>query len=178
MYISLSRRAFGHQFGEYPATLQRGFSLIEVIMFIVIISVALAGILLVMNQVTRHSADPMIHKQALAIAESLLEEIELQDFVAASGAPATVNVDQANRASAYHVVYNYNGFTTTGVFAVNSQTLIAGLENYTPTVTVTNASLGDISVASAGAVLITVSVDGAGCDPNPCVTLDGYRTAR
>ncbi|MFA7399281.1 MAG: prepilin-type N-terminal cleavage/methylation domain-containing protein, partial [Sideroxydans sp.] len=59
---------------------QRGISLIELIIFIVIISVALTGILLVMNTVTRHSADPLIHKQALAIAESLLEEVELMPF--------------------------------------------------------------------------------------------------
>ena len=59
---------------------QCGISLVELIMFIVIVSVALAGILLVMNTVTRSSADPLIHKQALAIAESLLEEIELMPF--------------------------------------------------------------------------------------------------
>ena len=59
---------------------QRGISLIELIMFIVIVSVALAGILLVMNVTTKSSADPLIHKQALAIAESLLEEVELMPF--------------------------------------------------------------------------------------------------
>ncbi len=59
---------------------QRGISLIELIMFIVIVSVALAGILLVMDTVTRNSADPLIHKQALAIAESMLEEVELMPF--------------------------------------------------------------------------------------------------
>ena len=59
---------------------QRGISLIELIMFIVIVSVALAGILLVMNVTTKNSADPIIHKQALAIAESLLEEVELMPF--------------------------------------------------------------------------------------------------
>lgn len=59
---------------------QRGISLVELIMFIVIVSVALAGILLVMNVTTRGSADPLVHKQALAIAESLLEEVELMPF--------------------------------------------------------------------------------------------------
>lgn len=59
---------------------QRGISLVELIMFIVIVSVALAGILLVMNVTTRGSVDPLIHKQALAIAESLLEEVELMPF--------------------------------------------------------------------------------------------------
>jgi MSHA pilin protein MshD len=59
---------------------QHGISLVELIMFIVIVGVALAGILLVMNVTTRNSADPLIHKQALAIAESMLEEVELMPF--------------------------------------------------------------------------------------------------
>ncbi len=59
---------------------QRGISLIELILFIVIISVAVAGILLVMNQVTGRSADTLVRKQALAIAESLLEEVEMMPF--------------------------------------------------------------------------------------------------
>lgn len=59
---------------------QSGISLIELIMFIVIVSVAVAGILLVLNVTTKSSADPLVHKQALAIAESLLEEVELMPF--------------------------------------------------------------------------------------------------
>lgn len=59
---------------------QRGVSLIELIIFIVIISTALIGILAVMNLTSAHSADPLIRKQALAIAESLLEEVELMPF--------------------------------------------------------------------------------------------------
>jgi MSHA pilin protein MshD len=59
---------------------QAGISLIELIMFMVIVSVGLAGILSVMTVTTRASADPMLRKQAIAIAESLLEEIQLQPF--------------------------------------------------------------------------------------------------
>jgi MSHA pilin protein MshD len=59
---------------------QAGVSLVELIMFIVIVSIAVTGILLVMNKVTAHSADALIHKQSLAIAESLLEEVELMPF--------------------------------------------------------------------------------------------------
>lgn len=59
---------------------QRGISLIELIMSIVIIGIALTGVLQMMNLVTSHSADPLVHKQALAIAESLLEEVELMPF--------------------------------------------------------------------------------------------------
>ena len=152
-----------------PARLkQAGISLIELIIFIVIISVALTGILLVMNQVTAHSADPLVRKQALAAAESLMEEIQLQDFPAALGAPATVAVTKDNRTD-YHVVTDYNGFATTGIYALNDGTApIVGLGGYNASVTVTDATLGTVLAGSA--VRITVTVGD--------VTLDGYRTWR
>ena len=59
---------------------QRGISLVELILFMVIISVAVAGVLLVMNKVTGQSSDALIRKQALAIAESVLEEVEAMPF--------------------------------------------------------------------------------------------------
>src|SRR3954464_7690730 len=59
---------------------QRGMSLIEVAVFIVVVGVALAGIVALYSQLTRASVDPMVRKQALAIASSLLEEIELRAF--------------------------------------------------------------------------------------------------
>ena len=155
---------------------QRGISLIELIMFIVIVSVALAGILLVMNTVTRGSANPLLHKQALAAAESLLEEIELQDFISASGVPNAVT--QANRASEYHIVSNYHGFpndATTGIYSVGGAP-IAGLENYNASVTVVGAALGTgaATIAAGSAVLITVRVT----DPqNNPIEVSGYRTA-
>lgn len=59
---------------------QRGMTLIELIVFIVVVSLGLAGVLTVFNAVVRSSADPLVTKQALAVADSLLEEILLKDF--------------------------------------------------------------------------------------------------
>jgi MSHA pilin protein MshD len=59
---------------------QGGVTLIEMIMFIVIISVGLAGIIGVMNLTTGQSADPVRRKQALILAEGLLEEVERANF--------------------------------------------------------------------------------------------------
>ncbi len=152
---------------------QRGISLVELIMFIVIVSAALAGLLLVMNVTEKGSSDPLIRKQALAAAESLLEEIELQDFNSTNG--ATVTVSQANRASQYHIVRNYAGFATAGIYTVDGITPITGLANYNITsVTVTPATLGSITSGSGNAVLITVTVT----DPQGnTMQVSGYRTA-
>jgi MSHA pilin protein MshD len=59
---------------------QRGVTLVELILFIVIVGIALAGVITVMNLTTRGSVDPVRRKQALIIAEGLLEEVELAKF--------------------------------------------------------------------------------------------------
>ena len=59
---------------------QAGVTLIELILFMAIIAIALGGIISVMNLTSQRSADPVRRKQALIIAEGLLEEIELAKF--------------------------------------------------------------------------------------------------
>src|SRR5207302_2251038 len=66
---------------EGPAMLrQRGATLVELVVFIVLVSIALVSLVTAMSQFTRYSTDPLIRKQALAIAESLLDEIMLMPF--------------------------------------------------------------------------------------------------
>lgn len=152
--------------------LQRGISLVELIMFIVIVSAALTGILLVMNQVTGHSADPLVRKQALAIAESMLEEIKLQDL---SGTSCTgtlgTNALRANASS----VCDYNGYSTTGgVRDFSTNAVVPGLGGYNINgVAVTQiASLGGTSITAGSGVMITVTV----ADPTGAtVNATGYR---
>jgi MSHA pilin protein MshD len=59
---------------------QRGVTMIELILFIVIVGIAVGGIITVMSLANRGSADPVRRKQALIIAEGLLEEVELAKF--------------------------------------------------------------------------------------------------
>lgn len=59
---------------------QHGITLIEQIIFIVIVSVGVIGLVSVMSPMIRHSADPMLTKQLSAIAESLLNEALHQPF--------------------------------------------------------------------------------------------------
>jgi len=97
---------------------QRGFTLIELIIFIVVVGVGLAGILTVVNTVVKSSADPMVRKQAAALADSVLEEILLKaycDPVNATVDSTThlvtacgTNTAKASRAD-YNNVDDYNG---------------------------------------------------------------------
>jgi MSHA pilin protein MshD len=57
-----------------------GLGLVELILAIVIVGAALAGVLVVYDRAVRASADPLVRKQAIAIAESLLNEVLAQPF--------------------------------------------------------------------------------------------------
>lgn len=155
---------------------QRGISLIELIMFIVIVSVSVAGILLVMNRVTGRSADPLIRKQALAVAESMLEEIQLQDL---PGGPACAGTLGANapRTSAGNVC-DYNNYqTTAGILTFSTNANVSGLEGYNITnVTVTEiATLGGTAITPGSGVQITVTVTGPA---GTVVGASGYRLGK
>jgi MSHA pilin protein MshD len=178
------------------ALLQRGISLIELIMFIVIISVSLAGILTVMNLVTRSSADPLIHKQALAIAESLLEEVELMPFTfcdpddaSAVTATAAVVGGTGCLATTEGVVLGAEGETRGGatpfdnVDDYNAAPFVAGAvvdisgnpapPGYSAAIAVTHPAIAMGTVPVDETLRITVSVTGPDGVP---VVLDGYRT--
>jgi MSHA pilin protein MshD len=72
---------------------QLGVTLVELVVFMVIVSVALAGVLKVLEITNKGSADPLVRKQALSIAESLLLEVEQQPFT-------LCDPDDANAATA------------------------------------------------------------------------------
>lgn len=55
---------------------QRGVSFIELIMFMVIVGVAVAGVLSVYTRAVGASADPMLRKQMLSIGQALLAEVQ------------------------------------------------------------------------------------------------------
>ncbi|KAB2311574.1 pilus assembly protein MshD [Betaproteobacteria bacterium SCN2] len=143
---------------------QAGISLVELILFIVIVSIGLAGILSVMNLTTRHSADPMVRKQALAAAESLMEEIALKNFSDPDGSEA------GETRPSFDDIDDYHGYSSNGIRDIN-ETPIGALADYQVSVAVTAAALGGI--AAGEALRITVTVSGPGGES---ITLDGYRT--
>jgi MSHA pilin protein MshD len=143
---------------------QRGLTLVELIIFIVIVGVALAGVLSVFNQVTRSSADPLVRKQATAVAESLLEEIMAVHYSCPAGATCTA-VTTSNR-TVTHAIGDYDSFSMSGIRTIDN-TAIAQLSGYTATVAVA----AEAAWSGASGRQISVTVAGGG----ESVTLTGWR---
>lgn len=183
-------------FSRPPASF-RGVSLIELVVFIVIVSVAVAGVLGALNLSARASADPMTQKQALAVAEALLEEVELRSFTycdpddanaatatSTAGCATTVEVmgpegETRTGVTPFDNVNDYfvagTGFVLTGISDLTGAPIV-GLGNYNATIALATQALGGIAGTDASGasqcLLITVTVTGPA---NALVRLDGYR---
>ena len=167
---------------------QRGVTLVEVVLFIVIVSVAAVGILGVMNLTTQRSADPQLRKQALAIAEGMLEEIELarftfcdpQDPAAETAAgPAGCAIPEGPGQEAGGVPRPFDNvndyvaaYGTPVAYATDAQGnawAAGGGQQYTAWVTITQAALNGLPATES--LRIRVRVPYADQE----VVLDGYR---
>ncbi|HEY6898305.1 MAG TPA: prepilin-type N-terminal cleavage/methylation domain-containing protein [Rhodocyclaceae bacterium] len=172
---------------------QSGFTLIELIMFIMIVSIALAGVMSILNLAVFHSADPMDRKQMLALAESLLEEVEAMPFTycdpddanvttatssavgaggcAALAEPYNANESRGGASFPYDNVIDYAGFSVNPVTDITGTHSYAG---YSATVTVSNdGALGPAGLQPASSAVLRISVKVThGSDS---LTLEGYR---
>lgn len=75
---------------------QKGVSLIELIVFIVVVSIALLALVGVYRQATINNADPIIRMRALEAAQSLLDEIislKYDEQTPTGGVPACTTCD-------------------------------------------------------------------------------------
>jgi MSHA pilin protein MshD len=125
---------------------ERGTTLVEMIISIAIISLAVAGTLLLVQKVAVHSADPMVERQALAIARAYLEEILLRPYwdpvVGAGGGACPA--PPASRAL-FDNVCDYQGMDDAGARDQNGAP-VAGLGAYRVRVAVdAAATLGDLT---------------------------------
>ncbi|MEW6676826.1 MAG: pilus assembly protein MshD [Pseudomonadota bacterium] len=145
----------------------------EVILFILVVSLALVVTMQAFNLANTHSADPLLRRQSLAIAQSLLEEILAKPF----GSAATDNPAEGGFAGPYtaanrHLfddVDDYHGFAMSGIHTLDN-VAVTGLGQYSAAVTVSEALFGGVPSTAGRRITITVT-DPAGNQ----VTLDGYR---
>jgi MSHA pilin protein MshD len=142
-----------------------GTTLVEVVMFIVIVSVALASVVSTLGFTAQRSADPLVQRQTLAVAESLLQEVTSQPYTATDldGIPNAIGPESGetrySTTTPFDHVDDYHGFTMSGIVNVDG-VAIAGLESYSASVSVQAQALGNI--ASGEGLLVTVTVTGPG----------------
>lgn len=167
---------------------RRGATLVELVISIVIISIALTVLFAVTSRTTERSVDPMIQVQAGAVARSYLEEILQKSFcdpdlsddcvAACSGAGACGNASctvQEGARSLYDDVCDYDALAdnpprdTTG-------NAIPGLDLYTVNVQVVDdasATLNGISGNNGTVVRVDVDVSHPAMQRD--VSLSGFR---
>lgn len=180
---------------------QRGISFMELVLFIVIVGVALAGILGVMNLTARSSSDTLVRKQALMLAEGFMEEVQLARFTYCDAADEQVetaaNADigplgcaatpeavgpEAGGLRPFDNVNDYVGSYGVPLPAFNNGAGALtdaaggalGLAAYTVALSISPAALGPAGAAAPAqdALLIKVAVSHNGVEQ---IVLDGYR---
>lgn len=145
-----------------------GFSLIELIVAIVILSIGVTGFITLVINTTQNSIDPQIRVQGNAIARAYLEEIMLKEFcdpdwdrnadadadplTNPQNCPVDCNVSACGNCSALGIgwttearanfddVCDYNGLNDVGARNQTGAGVIAGLEDYTVDVTVNDGA--------------------------------------
>ena len=137
-----------------------GFTLIELVVSILVLAIAVAGVLAELSAISLRSADAMVSEQETAIASAYLNEVLQKPFGVSDGQVLRQNLD---------VVDDYAGLTNVGV---QDQTgaAVAGLSQYTVTVSVAPGALGGVPAAQQREVDVTVT--------NPSgvtVVLSGFR---
>lgn len=150
-------------------------------MFIVVVGVGLAGVLSVMNATVRSSADPVIRKQALAVAEAMLDEVLSKDFQndpadPANGSailgctPTTAPLCRPNTVADrphYNDVDDFNGWNQTGVVQEDGNAAPI-LGTYSVRVDVVALNLNGVAGKQ-----VTVTVVGG----NETIALAGFRAS-
>lgn len=95
---------------------QRGMTLVELVISIMIIGIAAAALYSAMAAISGRSADPMLRQQSLSIAEGYLEEILVQPYLDptsfnTSTCAATPGLSRAN----FNDICDYAGHDDQGV---------------------------------------------------------------
>lgn len=168
-----------------------GLSLIELVLFIVIVGTAIAGVLSVLNITVKSSVDPQLRKQAVAIAEALLEEIQLSGMTYCD--PADPNLENATietecttvaesvgqetgNARPHDNVNDYVSAYSTGQAISGDVTgaTAAIPAGYAASVTITPEALNGIASSAGDPEVLRIAVTVTyGSDS---ITLEGYRT--
>jgi len=181
-----------------------GLTLIEVVIFIVVVAIGFTSLFMPHANTARASVDPLIRKQALALASAFLEEVELRPFtycdpddpqvftaqsatVGATGCTSAATVEnlglEAGESSSpartsLDNVNDYSTFATASGANIRditgSSISATGLTGYTVSIAVANISAGELGAAVPVNEALKITVTVTG-PAGVSVRLQGYR---
>lgn len=145
-------------------------SLIELVVAIVVVSIALTGTMLLVDTTMRRSADPMLERQAISIAEAYLAEI-LQKAYLDPDDGSLCGAPEASR-DRYDNICDYDGLADVGARSQEGLA-VTGLGSYRVDIAIDqSANLGGVSGSAD-----VLRIDAAVTDPlGRVVRLAAYRT--
>lgn len=164
-----------------------GFTFVEIVIYILVVSIGMIGILAIFQVAGKNSSETMARKQEMEAAEALLEEIELMPFTwcepndpaaqtaqstadcsIAQGLAPTPGQSRGDALNPYNHVGDYAGYAASPPTDILGQTL-PGLAGYSYSVSITPISVGGIP--SSDLLRIDVSVSGSAGS----MTATGYK---
>lgn len=149
---------------------QKGFTLVELIISIVVISIALVGTLLVFQSISKRSAKPVLISHSLAIAKSYLTEILLKDFPTSLPCPSPPGSGRKY----YDNICDYQAMHDVGA-ADQEGYPIAGLGNYEIFVNI-DTSGAVLDGLTAGTEVVRIDVTARLKDEESEVIISAYKT--
>lgn len=181
-----------------------GLTLIELLMFMVIVSIAAIALLRVFSVTVKSSADPQLRKQALILAEGFLEEVQLARFTyceptldasaddpvvrpnpAACSVVENVGQEVGSVGRPYDNVNDYvsnfgvlSAPFNNGIKLQDAAGVDINLPGYSVTLVVQPEALNGIAANAtpAGMEVLRITVTVTYNNGQDSITLDGYRT--
>ena len=150
---------------------QAGVTLIEMIVFVIVVSIALVALISVFNQAMINSVDPLIRIQALECAQAKLDEVTSRKFdenTPTGGVPACGSAETG--ASACAGIIADADFDDIGDY--NGQTFVDGNCNVSVSVVGEGTDLG---IADDANLVRLITVTATSADGNT-VVLSTYQT--
>ncbi len=145
---------------------QNGMTLVELVISIVLISIAMTAMLSAFSTSMGRSADPLWKNKSLKLAQAYLDEILSKKYdndTPLGGIPATASIncgslgpDGGETRAQFDDVDDYNGLSDKPPKLVTNINM-AGYADYTVSVAVVCAG-GDVSLSNSNAKRITVTV--------------------
>jgi MSHA pilin protein MshD len=157
---------------------QRGTTLVEVIIFMMIVSIAVVSVVSALSLAARQSADPLVQREALAVAESLIQEIDGQPYAQKdpynpTGPDDAIGPEPGETRAGSPLPFDnpndYSGYSENGIVAPDGSA-VSSLGTYSASVAASQQAMGTVPAGDGLLVVVTAT----GPDGQP-VSLTTFR---